>query len=378
MISDSSFRKTFELLGTDLPQKHPLLHSRYDIKRRCRFEQLASELLEHFTTERERTRLVVKLRNAPQFETTISEVETWSYFRNRGFRVDAEPFGEKGPDFRVSRDGLTVIVEVCSLGREAAEKRLSAIFLDIGKRTRDLRSRYRIDINIREENCREAKFVSEAVRATKRALATVESSGSNSALFCYVGSGDHFLLDRVANIEEMTPSGPTHQGRPWEEIHRCAFVVQFRKSSIEPKNLITISAKDGALWSKSVGRLRSTLNEKRGKQLSRTDRNIIVVDHADCVDLDGTDVLDALYGRSYVRVDVETLTERGSGRRPDGFFKNTERVQAVALIGRADLTGACAWTVFPTHNSRASRRFTLREFELLGGLRPELSHLASP
>jgi hypothetical protein len=111
-------------------------------------------------------------------------------------------------------------------------------------------------------------------------------------------------------------------------------------------------------------------------QLRRGDRNIIVVDHADCAGLDVIDVLDTLYGRAYVKVDVETLTERGGGRRRNGFFKNTERVQAVALIGRADLTGSCAWAIFPTHNSRASGRFTLREFELLGGLRPELSHLA--
>jgi hypothetical protein len=376
IVDNASFPKTLELLGRDLPKKHPLLNPRYSTERRRRFELLASNLLQHFAVGSQRERLVTKLLNPPQFETALGEVETWSYFHNQGFRVDVEPFGEKGPDFRVSKDGLATILEVCSLGREAAELHLSAIFTDIARRTADLRSCYRMDISFRERECQDSRFVLRAVRATKQALASLEKSGSDSALFCYFTNGDHVFLDGIAGPEEIAASGSVSQLRSSEDICTSAFVVGFRKFSTAPKHLITVSSKDGALWSKSVERLKSNLNEKRGKQLRRGDRNIIVVDRAGCIDLDGTDVLDALYGRAYVRVDVETLTECGQGRRRDGFFKNTRRVQAVALIGSADLSGSCQWTIFPSHNPSASGRFTLEEFELLGGLPSDLRHLA--
>jgi hypothetical protein len=376
MVSESSFPRTFNLLGGNLPKGHPLLQPGYNLERRHHFEELASNVLEHFATDRARARLVSKLRNPPQFEAAISEVVTWSYFYNRSFRVDVEPFGDKGPDFRVSRDGLTAIVEVCSLGQEASELRLLTIFKDISKRTKDLRSRYLIDICIQEEMCRETGFLSRAVRAARRALFTVEDSALNSAIFYYFGSDDHLLLNDPVRMDDFCTSDLACHGRTSEEISGCAFVARFRKTSTTPKNLITISAKDGAFWSSSVARLKSTLHEKRGRQLRRSDRNIIVVDPTYCAGLDSIDIFDALYGRAYVSVDSETLSECGHGRRRDGFFHHTERIQAIALIRNSVPRDASAWAIFPTHNHRTSGRFTRTEFEMLGGLQPELAHLA--
>lgn len=281
-------------------------------------------------------RLAAKLKNDAEFFSAVAEIE-WAVHLCRLGIVTIEPrYPERGPDLNLAIGRMRTNLEITGIGADPGVELWREVAAYIGRRVRRIVSHYTVTFRVRlRDYLPHSPALKRAVGATVGTLNKLEGNLPNEAFLYYFPDKPPLVLDR-------RPSGLDRSN--------CGFCVHFERRHDVPVGTPCIGP-SFSYYDANVQRLLSILHDKR-KQLIKGEANVVVVDSTD-KEVTEQNFLDALYGESYTLINPATGFE-SSGRKANGFFTHTTRLQAVVMYRRPS-TGSTTPTrlVFASDNPKA-------------------------
>jgi len=265
-----------ELLG-ELPKKHilrlmrpldqcsTLLRYIDELFAACITAMNASNL-----SVEKRDQISKKLLDSQNFYSILPEVEVLVHLWQQGLNPIPEPaFPRAGPDFLVSRDGLTACVEVCSLAGEKNERNFNLVSEYVHEKMKKAPSRYLIAFHFRSQVQAYSRFLKHACHVAKRFLSQIESARIQKAVIYIPETGPP-----VENLPEddNEPRDLDIEG----DVSGYPIRISYSLAALEqPGNYVMTTG--GGTWLGTSDKIRTALANKLD-QLAKSEANIVVVD----------------------------------------------------------------------------------------------------